>query len=205
MTDDQDRFTCPSCEFTTADAEAMIDHRVAAHPPTDGPPQVEDQRDHQGVPIWRIAAAAAALALLVGGFLATRSGGNSTAATTTTTRMTTTTTTEPEPENLTGTLVLLDSSAFEEPGDPCNGTGGYRDIRSGARITVRDGDGSVLGASSMSIGTREDILRCRFEWEVPDIGHDADFYEVTIGNRAPVTYSHAELDGQGWHLALSLG
>jgi hypothetical protein len=93
----------------------------------------------------------------------------------------------------------------------------------GSRIVIRDGDGTVMGTGSLEEGvisglTEEVNLRdrtpgdgpiypgdalCSFPFAV-DLIADAPFYSIVIDDRNELTYSHDELEGLGWELALTL-
>lgn len=81
----------------------------------------------------------------------------------------------------------------------CHGTGGYSDIRDGMKVTVRDGDGTVLSTGTMEDSTGTCVFRGDFE-----VGN-ADFYEIVAGNRSPYVVSKSELESNEWKLRLEIG
>ena len=85
----------------------------------------------------------------------------------------------------------------------CNGTGGYRDIKAGLPVTLRDGAGAVLATSRLDNGTR-DGRRCTFGFQLPDIPQ-AEFYAVEVGRRGELTYSFAEMQASDWKVSLTIG
>lgn len=134
------------------------------------------------------------------------------------------TTTAAPVNTIRGSFELFDSEIFGG-WDTCSGTGGYDDIGSGMRVTVRSGDGTVLGVgdtrqvrppdlksddewlSSIAEEAREDAAAdrsCVVVFEVPDVPV-SDFYSIEVGSRGELTYSHAEMEADEWIVALSIG
>jgi hypothetical protein len=105
---------------------------------------------------------------------------------------------------VTGTFEVFDSRyAYVADGASCSGVGGYDDIRAGTPVSVRDGAGGILAAGTLRSGYVEG-LRCVFTFEL--IGVDrSDVYTFEVGRRGELTYSHAELAADGWHVDLYLG
>lgn len=91
-------------------------------------------------------------------------------------------------------------------GQDCQGTGGYSDIREGARVVVRDGNGTTLATTSLLVGTVESGGYCRLDLEPVDLP-ESDFYRISAGNdsRGTLEYAMAELEGLNWTVDLSLG
>ena len=96
----------------------------------------------------------------------------------------------------------------------CMGTGGYSDIMPGLDVVVRDSQGKIVasdalsnpssGESDVDLKSFTIIKTCRLTFEVSPIPF-SDFYEVSVGRRGSQVYSHADLEGKGWHIDLSLG
>lgn len=88
----------------------------------------------------------------------------------------------------------------------CGGQRGYGDIGPGSRVTVRDGEGEVLASTALGAGTvvGPGYQTCRFEFSLADVP-GADFYQITVGARDPMTYSADDLRSRGWRVDLTLG
>jgi hypothetical protein len=80
--------------------------------------------------------------------------------------------------------------------------GGYSDLRAGTAVSVKDGEGRLLGTGALK-GGRQSINGCSFAFsvEVPD----SAFYEVEVSQRGSVPFSREELDRQDWRVSLSVG
>lgn len=132
-----------------------------------------------------------------------------------------------ETQTITGTFTLFDIGGVIGGHESCSGDGGYSDIDAGMPVTVRDGDGTIVGGTSTRHSTRDELVASlteeensgvdeaeelldglegsictlRFEVEVDD----ADFYEVEVGNRGSLSYRKAELAERDWVVEFSLG
>ena len=132
-----------------------------------------------------------------------------------TTSLAPTTTVSPDPV-ITGSFTLIDSGVRGE-WDACYGTKGYDDFGPGMTVTIRDGDGSIVGVGSTESLTEDDRIgmwaddvefsegakvSCvvKFSVEVKL----AEFYAVEVGSRGDISYSMDELETSGWHVELSL-
>ncbi len=109
---------------------------------------------------------------------------------------------------ITGTITVFDKNLLygvELTGLPtvCLMSEGYRDIKYGANVTVRDGAGTVLGISELKLPTSVKATSCEYPFAVT-VGN-SEFYSIKIGNRREVIYSKADLESQGWTLGLTLG
>ena len=105
---------------------------------------------------------------------------------------------------LTGTFTLHDERGWTA-GGTCRGGGGYSDILVGMGMTLRDGEGTVLGTSRLSTGTASDDGKaCVFEFGFEAVP-PADFYAIDAGRRGEQTYSAAELEQQDWTISLGIG
>jgi hypothetical protein len=105
-------------------------------------------------------------------------------------------------------MVLTDDTfKSATQGRACSGSGGYSDIRSGAQVTVSDGNGKLLATTALTDGkiTASNSVNgdCMFEFiiKVPD----ADFYAVEVSHRGQLKYSKNDLEDRGWLLFASLG
>ena len=109
---------------------------------------------------------------------------------------------------LRGSITVIDtdfyySSSVETNGSSCYTSGGYSDVSSGTNVTVKNGEGKLLGITDLSSGATAGSYSCKFSFqiEVPN----SDFYSFDIGNRDEVSYSKDELKAKGWNLELTLG
>jgi len=109
---------------------------------------------------------------------------------------------------LRGSITVIDtdfyySSSVETNGSSCYTTGGYSDVNSGTNVTVKSGEGKLLGITDLSSGVTAGSYSCTFSFimEVPN----SEFYSIDIGNRDEVSYSKDELEAKGWSLDLTLG
>lgn len=132
----------------------------------------------------------------------------------------------PKGETLRGTVTLHTSEGFVSgPRSECQGTRGYNDIGPGMSVTVRDGKGVILGATTTKAVNalppeRESILTgllvsdkprrngiayndCTVWYEVPVA--NSEFYEVEIGKRGKQVYPRTELVQNGWVVSAVIG
>ena len=103
------------------------------------------------------------------------------------------------------TLTVVSAEIFTG----CDGMGGYRDISRGAGVTVKDGDGKIVGSGSLGEGVRGSsqyagIFNCRFPFSVDNVP-EVPFYSLTVGQRAGITYSLADMKAKGWVVDVTLG
>jgi hypothetical protein len=106
--------------------------------------------------------------------------------------------------DVAGTFDLFDDRfLYQADGSSCSGFGGYGDIRAGIPVTVRDESGTLLASSSLRGGEVEG-LRCVFTFELAGVER-SEFYTFEVGRRGELTYSHAELVANGWHVGFYLG
>lgn len=151
----------------------------------------------------------AIVAITVMAMMVVSCGGSDMAATTTTvaeptTTSAPTTTTIPVP-TVNGAIVLREFSSSE----PCFGRGGFDDMRGGANVVVRDGNGNVIGTGALESGVLVDTVSgisnyCEFGFSV-ELARTADFYTVEVAGRGGPVYSHADMEENGWEVNLTLG
>lgn len=122
----------------------------------------------------------------------------------TTTASTESTTTEPATYDVRGTMTLTQANAIDQPGERCNGSGGFDDIRQGTQVTVSDGGGDLLAIGELGSGTKLDVLHCEFDVTVEDVPV-ADFYEIEVASRGGINYSFEDMEAAGWRVDLTLG
>ena len=107
-----------------------------------------------------------------------------------------------------GNMTLFDLDDFRgyKAGDSCSGSGGYRDIREGATVTVKDEAGTLVGSGSLGPGriSDESLRLCVFPIEVKGV-KDANFFQVEVSHRGGLSYSKADMERNDWTIHSSLG
>jgi hypothetical protein len=133
-----------------------------------------------------------------------------------------------ERETISGTFTLFDIGGINGSPTSCSGEGGYSDVDAGMPVTIRDGDGTIVGSTSTRNATQselvaslvddgddtsedeaEDLIEsldgsfCTlvFEAEVDD----AEFYEVEVGTRGSLSFRKSELEDENWNVGFTLG
>jgi hypothetical protein len=92
----------------------------------------------------------------------------------------------------------------------CQALGGYSDVKEGVPVTLKDGEGRLLGTSTLGSGTlgntpdSPDQRACVFGFSFSDIPQ-VPFYTVEIGRRGEVSYSLADLQARSWTISVKLG
>ncbi|HJX43214.1 MAG TPA: hypothetical protein VJ352_06015, partial [Geodermatophilus sp.] len=79
------------------------------------------------------------------------------------------------------------------------------DIGPGNPVTVRNGAGEILAASSLSDGDGVIGAYCTWTVVLPDVAADEDFYSIEIGRRGEISFSREELAQSDWVAELSIG
>ncbi len=113
---------------------------------------------------------------------------------------------EPETKTVTVYFQLVDfDTAFLD----CEGTGGYSDIGPGTPVTLRNGEGEVLGAEPLGDGQPSgngvQAAFCDWTVEIPNVPANEKFYAVEVGDRGDITASREDLAADRWEFAVSLG
>ena len=134
----------------------------------------------------QLIAGGAFLVLLLGVFLVTKGGSHT----------------------IEGNMVLSGflADVYETDAGGCEGGSGFDDLAEGAPVTVRDGDGDIVGTSRLGKSTYvEDggVAVCEWAFEVEV--DDADFYEIEVSHRGGLrlrdgTYSKEELENREWQI-----
>lgn len=143
---------------------------------------------------------------------------------------------------INGTWTLTgDEGTTEGNWDSCSGTGGYDDFTAGTPITIRNGEGNIVGSGDVKNFTQETLELTVAAQEDYDTGlglddtgddpaastkdvlekladatvacvlyftadvDDADYYTLTLSRRGDISFSRADLEKNGWWVALSLG
>jgi hypothetical protein len=102
-------------------------------------------------------------------------------------------------------LIATDQTfpSIEMVGGGCNGTGGYSDIAPGAPVTLKDGDGKVLGSTVLGEGSGS-VTNCDFKFSIPTVP-EVPFYSIEVGRRGAITNSLAVMQASNWAFGLTLG
>lgn len=116
----------------------------------------------------------------------------------------------PPRHEVAGTFSLMVVSAPWKAGDACFGSGGYSDIRSGTNVTLRDGDGKIVGTTTLGLGTAHTVpdlaatLTCDFAFALESVP-EVPFYSIEVSHRGTLTYGLDQMKARGWTVSLSLG
>jgi hypothetical protein len=123
-------------------------------------------------------------------------------------------TSEPTAHSLSGQITVKHMQTYPPSGmrwggDSCRESGGYSDMREGAQVVVKDGSGSVIAVGALGPGEApgaagEKSPDCQFPFSVAGIPVE-EFYSIEVSHRGATTFSHDELEAQGWTVSLSLG
>lgn len=93
------------------------------------------------------------------------------------------------------TLDLNQTGGEAKIGDPCEGLGGYADIRRGAQVKISDSTGKIVYIGSLGQGTMQntipslpfpDVCQFWFMDSVPDTGDS--IYGIEVANRGVVNF-----------------
>lgn len=104
---------------------------------------------------------------------------------------------------VTGSITVRDTDQGYLTGRSCRTDGGYDDVRVGTDVVVKDGQGAIIGVGSLEEGEADSAFDCRFDFSLEV--KVSEFYSFEIGDRGELSYSHADLEVQGWNVAFSLG
>jgi hypothetical protein len=132
---------------------------------------------------------------------------------------------------LHGTFTLQDDEDAYGPWNDCSGKEGYDDFGPGMNVTVKDGDGKIVGTGDteplparwklddranakepkadgeaqamVDAALADDKGYCTVYIEVPI--KKAEFYSVTIGRRGDLSYSYDDLSKKDFWIESSLG
>jgi hypothetical protein len=111
-----------------------------------------------------------------------------------------------ETATVSGIFVLIDTksdtdiSSIASDGTSCNGTGGYSDIGRGTPVTVKNGKGEILAATSLGEGRAGDVT-CTFSFSFP-VTEGQDRYVVSVGHRGDFSHTFEQLQKQGVEIRL---
>ena len=104
------------------------------------------------------------------------------------------------PFKVTGTVVLsLDVDLpTDEPGSTaakaCQGMGVHGDLKKGAQVLIRDGDGKLAGVGELGDGVSDSQgATCSFALNVAEVTSGHAFYSMELARRGQVYYTAAKL------------
>jgi hypothetical protein len=109
-----------------------------------------------------------------------------------------------ETVTVSGTFVLIDSQgmdAISTDGTSCEGASGYSDVGKDTPVTVKNGKGEILAATTLGPGKGGDTAQCSFTFGFP-ITEGQDRYVVSIGRRGDFNYSFEQLQNRGVQIHL---
>jgi hypothetical protein len=107
---------------------------------------------------------------------------------------------------ITGGLSVTTISA--ETFYSCDGMGGAPDIARGTGVTVKNGEGKIIGTTNLgqAIGGRTAnvaIFTCVFPFSLDGVP-EVPFYSIEVGRRGAISYSLADMQAKTWNVDLSL-
>lgn len=133
------------------------------------------------------------------------------AETTSTTADAETTTTVEALPTVTGRVVLEPGTFIGGVSDPtCWGRDHFEDIGHFTDVTVRNGEGDIIGLGKLDVGKHfknvvtDEVLGCALTFEV-DLSDSASFYTFEIAERSGRSFSHEELAEGDWEVELRFG
>ena len=123
-------------------------------------------------------------------------------------------TSEPTGHSLSGQITLHEGGWQRTWGQgdtmPCEGKGGYSDIREGTQVVVKDDTGSVVAVGALGPGdggwgvSGKGDTDCRLGFNIVGIP-DEGFYSIEVSHRGELAYSYNDLEALGWTVAFELG
>jgi hypothetical protein len=104
------------------------------------------------------------------------------------------------PFKVTGTVVLsMDVNVpADEPGSTagkeCEGMGLHGDLKKGAQVLIRDGDGKLAGVGELGAGVSDSSgSTCSFALNVAEVTSGHAFYSLELARRDKAYYTAAKL------------
>lgn len=107
-------------------------------------------------------------------------------------------------QTIEGSVTLRDESASYKVGAHCGGLGGYSDIQEGADVEVLDAEGVLIGLGGLRDSEGISATTCRLHFTVENVPA-TDFYEFEVSGRGGPTFSHKELEADGWTVDMAIG
>jgi hypothetical protein len=109
---------------------------------------------------------------------------------------------------INGEFTLIDTDSdyrsISSSGQNCLGTRGYDDIRAGAQVLIKDGDGKPLSTTQLGFGNTLGTSRCVFTFSTDELPK-RDFYVLEVSHRGELTFSYDDLVSKNWEVSTSLG
>ena len=108
-----------------------------------------------------------------------------------------------ETATVSGSFELADSAgldAIASDGTSCAGANGYSDVGPGTPVTVKNGKGETLAATTLGQG-KGSITSCTFSFSFP-ITEGQDRYIVSVGHRGEFSYNFGQLQARGVQMHL---
>lgn len=120
----------------------------------------------------------------------------------------------PASEHLRGDVLVVDRLTYVDSGDvlgsSCEGQSGFSDLRDGAQVVVKDGEGTIVGTARLGSGKlandghvnkpAADACQFAFDLSIPR----RDYYSVEVASRVQ-TVARRDLEQAGWQIHLTLG
>jgi hypothetical protein len=94
-------------------------------------------------------------------------------------------------------------SAITVVGGTCKGTSGYSDLGPGTPVTLKDGDGKLLGTTTLGTGSGT-AVRCTFSFNFTNIP-EVSFYTLEVGRRGGISYGLSDMKAQSWSMGATIG
>ena len=109
---------------------------------------------------------------------------------------------------ISGTVTLHDDDLFViDSGSlkgACSGRGGYDDISGGLDVVVKDGAGAIIAKDELWSGFGAGYNECLLPFQVTHVP-TVDFYEIAVGRRGSLVFSHTELEADEWYVGFQIG
>lgn len=109
--------------------------------------------------------------------------------------------------DVTGTVSITGAAGTVAPFSACGGAGYLGWLDSGTPVSIRDGEGAVVGTGSLGPGVSGPAGwsgwsdSCTFAFSVDDVPAGSEYYRVTVGSDTSETlFSRSELQASGAHI-----
>lgn len=108
--------------------------------------------------------------------------------------------TGPSTYRVTGSMSL--ARGYDGMTTPCGGTGGYKDIRAGAQVSVSDAEGATVAIGRLEAGTVTSGRGCVLPFTVDKVPAGKGFYGIEVSHRGVLRYDEAEFSTRNIDLTL---
>jgi hypothetical protein len=112
---------------------------------------------------------------------------------------------------LSGTVDVIDAGSTDSaPLTECRGVDPYADVVEGTTVTATTAEGGDVTAGTLGAPTfRPDadtplLGLCEFPLVAGEPLPKADTYQLRVGEHEPVTFSHDQLEADGWVVTITL-